>query len=68
MFKKIGLFLIACALGYACVSILLEHGKEKKATATESVEVAVDTTISEVKGINELPEDTMQLDSVMPAK
>ena len=65
--KKILIFLIGCAVGYACWTAFIDRSSES-AAAEEVAEVPVDTTISETKGLNELPEDTMLLDSVMPAK
>lgn len=67
MLKKIIIFLIGCAVGYACWTSFVDHSQ--KASVTEGVvsEEASDTTISEENGIKELPEDTMKLDSVMSA-
>lgn len=67
MLKKIIIFLVCCAVGYVCWTAFIDQSP--KATDSDAVvEEVADTTISEVKGIEELPEDTMLLDSVMPAK
>ena len=67
MLKKIIIFLIGCAVGYACWTSFVDQSQ--KASVTEKVvsQEALDTTISEENGIKELPEDTMKLDSVMSA-
>lgn len=67
MLKKIIIFLVGCAVGYVCWTAFIDQSP--KATEEDAVAVEeADTTISEVKGIDELPEDTMLLDSVMPAQ
>lgn len=67
--KKILIFLICCAVGYTCWTAFIDSGTESEVTTTETAtEAPADTTMSEVKGIDELPEDTMLIDSVMPAK
>ena len=67
--KKVLIFLIGCAAGYACWSAFFQRSTDDSAVAVEEVaDVPADTTMSEVKGINELPEDTMIIDSVIPAK
>ena len=68
MLKKIVIFLIGCAVGYACWNAFIVQSPKTEPAENAITEEVADTTISEVKGIDELPEDTMKLDSVMPAK
>ena len=66
--KKVLIFLVGCAACYACWTAFFKQDTEEAVAVEEVAEVPADTTISEIKGINELPEDTMSIDSVMPAK
>lgn len=65
--KKIFIFLICCAVGYVCWTSFIDQSPKAETANEVTTEEVTDTTISEEKGIGELP-DTMLIDSVIPAK